>query len=105
MRTIKDTLKPVLLSEPTPAEQVSLHEVPVPQACPGWVLVKVKAFGLNHSEQILRLNEIQAEILRPAAQHGLSDIQDPFQNPFVIHSPFLQLFSCLLNYVNPLNYV
>ena len=60
---IPKTMKAVVLSEPTAAEQVVLSEVPVPQVRPGWVLVKVKAFGLNHSEQLLRLREIQADYI------------------------------------------
>lgn len=44
------TMKAVVLTEPTPAENVVLSEAFVPQVRPGWVLAKVKAFGLNHSE-------------------------------------------------------
>ena len=40
--------------EPTKGEDVVLSEIEVPEVKPGWVLVKVKAFGMNHSEQILR---------------------------------------------------
>ncbi len=54
---IPETMKAVVLMEPTPAENVVLSEVSVPQTRPGWVLVKVKAFGLNHSEQILRRHQ------------------------------------------------
>lgn len=60
---IPATMKAVRLWKPTPAEQVRVTECPVPQVCPGWVLVKVKAFGLNHSEQILRHSEIQADYI------------------------------------------
>ena len=54
---IPETMRAVVLTEPTPAEAVRLTTCPVPQVCPGWVLVRVKAFGMNHSEQILRLSE------------------------------------------------
>ena len=60
---IPKTMKAVVLTEPTLAENVVLSDVSVPQVRPGWVLVKVKAFGLNHSEQILRLSEIQADYI------------------------------------------
>mgnify|MGYP005802765935 FL=1 len=82
---IPKIMKAVVLSEPTPAEQVSLHEVPVPQACPGWVLVKVKAFGLNHSEQILRLNEIQADYIKKPIIPGIEcvgEVADPSDSHF-----------------------
>lgn len=52
---IPEIMKAVVLSKPTLAENVRLTEVPVPQVRPGWVLVKVKAFGLNHSEQVRKL--------------------------------------------------
>lgn len=57
---IPETMRAVVLTGPTPAGQVTITDHPVPQVRPGWVLVKVKAFGMNHSEQILRLSEIQA---------------------------------------------
>ena len=82
---ISGTMKAVVLSEPTPADQVRLTEVPIPQVRPGWVLVKVRAFGLNHSEQILRLNEIRAEYIRKPIIPGIEcagEIADPFDSRF-----------------------
>lgn len=59
-------MKAVLLNSITPAEKVALSEVRIPEVRPGWVLVKVKAFGMNHSEKILRLQEIEnAYIQKP----------------------------------------
>lgn len=59
-------MKAVLLREVTPAEQVHPEETSIPEVRPDWVLVQVKAFGLNHSEQILRLSEIrEAYIPKP----------------------------------------
>ena len=57
-------MKAVVLNGVTPAEQVALIEVPIPQVKPGWVLVKVRAFGMNHSEQVLRLSEIEAPYIK-----------------------------------------
>ena len=82
---IPAAMKAVILSEPTPAEKVQLTEVPVPQVRPGWVLVKVKAFGLNHSEQILRLNEIQADYISKPIIPGIEcagEIADPSDSRF-----------------------
>lgn len=45
-------MKAVLLYSVTPAKEVTLSEVGIPEVRPGWVLVKVKAFGMNHSEKI-----------------------------------------------------
>lgn len=60
---IPKTMKAVVLSEPVPGERVELTEISVPKVRPGWVLVRVKAFGLNHSEQLLRLSEIRADYI------------------------------------------
>lgn len=82
---IPRTMKAVVLTEPTLAEKVQLTDVPVPQVCPGWVLVKVKAFGLNHSEQILRLNEIQADYIHKPIIPGIEcvgEIVDPSDSHF-----------------------
>lgn len=51
-------MKAVVLNEPTKGENVELSDVMVPEVKPGWVLVKIRAFGMNHSEQILREFEI-----------------------------------------------
>lgn len=45
-------MKAVVLDKPTEAGNVVLCEIPIPEAKSGWVLVKIKAFGMNHSEQI-----------------------------------------------------
>lgn len=52
-------MKAVVLNGVTPADAVTLSEVDIPKVRSGWVLVRVKAFGMNHSEQILRLQEIE----------------------------------------------
>lgn len=56
-------MKAVLLDRVTPAENVALTEVDIPRVKPGWVLVRVRAFGMNHSEQILRLYEIGTDAI------------------------------------------
>jgi NADPH:quinone reductase-like Zn-dependent oxidoreductase len=64
-------MKAVVLTGVTPANRVSFTKIPVPQTRTGWVLVEVKAFGLNHSEQILRLSEIQAEYIQKPIIPGI----------------------------------
>ena len=64
-------MKAVLIHQITPAERVSLTEVELPKVQPGWVLVKVKAFGMNHSEQILRLSEIEADYIQKPIIPGI----------------------------------
>ena len=73
-------MKAVVLDKITEAKDIILSECPIPDARPGWVLVKVKAFGLNHSEQILRLNEIRAPYIQKPIIPGIEcvgEIVDP----------------------------
>ncbi len=73
-------MKAVVLNGITPADQVKLTEVPIPQVKPGWVLVKVRAFGMNHSEQVLRLSEIEAPYIQKPIIPGIEcvgEIADP----------------------------
>ena len=65
------TMKAVLLDKPTQAKDITLCEIPIPDVRPGWVLVKIKAFGMDHSEQILRLNEIRADYIRKPIIPGI----------------------------------
>lgn len=51
-------MKAIELYHSCKAEDMILQEVEQPKVKRGWVLVKVKAFGLNHSEVILRQFEI-----------------------------------------------
>ncbi|MCR4951575.1 MAG: zinc-binding dehydrogenase [Solobacterium sp.] len=73
-------MKAVLLDKITEGKDIVFSEVPVPEVRPGWVLVKVKAFGLNHSEKLLRLNEIRADYIRKPVIPGIEcigEIADP----------------------------
>ena len=82
---IPETMKAVVLTEPVKAEDVRPTDVPVPSVRPGWVLVKVKAFGMNHSEQILRQSEIRADYIRKPLIPGIEcvgEIVDPSDSRF-----------------------
>ena len=79
-------MKAVVLNGVTPAEQVTLSEVEIPEVRPGWVLVKVKAFGMNHSEKILRLHEIENEYIQKPIIPGIEcagEIVHPSDSHFV----------------------
>ena len=78
-------MKAVVLTGITPAEHVALSEVPIPEVKSGWVLVKVHAFGMNHSEQILRLSEIEAPYIQKPVIPGIEcvgEIIDPSDTAF-----------------------
>jgi NADPH2:quinone reductase len=49
------TMRAVVLEAPGPPEALQIRELPIPDPRPGWVLIRVKAFGLNRSEVHTRL--------------------------------------------------
>lgn len=57
-------MKAVVLTKMCKAEDLYISEIPVPAVKPGWVLVRVKAFGLNRSELMLRSYEADAPYIR-----------------------------------------
>ncbi len=64
-------MKAVILTRPCKAEDMTLTEIPVPPTRPGWVLIKVKAFGINHSEVLLRQFEIAQDYIRKPIVPGI----------------------------------
>ena len=47
-------MKAIVVEQAGPPEVLELRDIPRPQVKPGWVLVRVKAFGLNRSELYTR---------------------------------------------------
>lgn len=47
-------MKAVVIKEAGGPEKLVYQEVPTPKVKPGWSLVKVKGFGINHSEIFTR---------------------------------------------------
>src|SRR6266576_2523600 len=45
-----DTMRAIVLDAPGPPDALTIRELPVPTPAAGWVLIEVKAFGLNRSE-------------------------------------------------------
>lgn len=50
-----DTMRAVVLDAPGPPESLTIRDIPIPEPETGWVLIEVKAFGLNRSELHTRL--------------------------------------------------
>jgi len=48
-------MKAVVIRKPGSPEALVVEELPIPQPITGWVLIRVKAFGLNRSEYFTRL--------------------------------------------------
>jgi len=53
-------MRAVVLYKTCRAEDLSVSEVSTPSVKAGWVLIKVRAFGINHSEVLLRQFEANA---------------------------------------------
>lgn len=76
-------MKAVVLEKPCPAEELRISEVPLPQAKPGWVLVKVKAFGINRSEIFTRQGDSPSvELPRIIGIECAGEIEDPSDSSF-----------------------
>ncbi len=47
-------MKAIVIEKACEASELRVTDVPVPEVKPGWVLIRVRAFGINHSEVLLR---------------------------------------------------
>lgn len=73
-------MKSFVLTKPCKAEEMILSEIPIPEVRPGWVLIKVRAFGLNHSEVLLRQFEVSQPYIRKPIVPGIEcvgEVSDP----------------------------
>jgi len=48
-------MRAVVLEAPGPPEALQIRDLPIPTPPPGWVLIRVRAFGMNRSELHTRL--------------------------------------------------
>ncbi len=64
-------MKAVIIDKITKGEEIVLSETSIPEVRPGWLLIKVKGFGLNHSEKLLRLSEICEEYINNPVIPGI----------------------------------
>ena len=64
-------MKAVILRDVTNSDDIILEEIEMPKVRKGWVLVKILGFGMNHSELILRVNEIRAEYINKSIVPGI----------------------------------
>ena len=55
MSAVPSAMRAVVLGGPGGVEALELRTLPVPDPAPGWVLIRVRAFGLNRSELHTRL--------------------------------------------------
>ena len=79
-------MKAVLIDKVTKSEDIQLSEVAIPSIKEGYVLVKIKAFGINHSEKLLRTFEIENDYIHKPIIPGIEcvgEIVNPSDSAFV----------------------
>ena len=59
------TMRAVVVTRPGGLDALEIKEIPVPVRMPGWVRIRVKAFGVNESEVNTRKGESDAEVTYP----------------------------------------
>lgn len=78
-------MKAVVLERTCKATELTVNNVPVPHVKPGWVLVRVKAFGINRSELIMRSFEADAPYIQLPRILGIEcvgEVADPSDSHF-----------------------
>lgn len=60
-----DTMQAIRLTGPVEPEAMTVSEVPIPNVKPGWVRIRVKAFGVNESEVTSRKGESSPDFTFP----------------------------------------
>jgi NADPH:quinone reductase len=64
-------------------EKLQLKDIPVPQVKPGWIRVKIKAFGLNRSEWFTRIGESPTvKFPRVLGIECVGEVADSLDNDF-----------------------
>lgn len=76
-------MKAVVLEKPCRADELVVQEVPIPTVKPGWVLIKVKAFGINRSEIFTRQGDsLSVKLPRIIGIECVGEIEDPSDSSF-----------------------
>ncbi|PFO03304.1 alcohol dehydrogenase [Bacillus sp. AFS076308] len=76
-------MKAVVLEKPCRADELVVQEVPTPKVKPGWVLVKIKAFGINRSEIFTRKGDSPSvKLPRIIGIECAGEIEDPSDSSF-----------------------
>ncbi|MBQ7422544.1 MAG: zinc-binding dehydrogenase [Prevotella sp.] len=78
-------MKAIVIDKCCRAEDLHISEIPRPEVRPGWVLVRVRAAGLNHSEALLRMFEADNDYINTPIVPGIEcvgEIEDPSDSRF-----------------------
>ncbi|MEH7748706.1 zinc-binding alcohol dehydrogenase family protein [Neobacillus drentensis] len=89
-------MKAVVLEKPCRAVELVVQEVPTPKVKPGWVLVKIKAFGINRSEIFTRKGDSPSlKLPRIIGIECAGEIEDPSDSSFQKGQPVVSLMGGL----------
>ncbi|MEU0556390.1 zinc-binding dehydrogenase [Dactylosporangium sp. NPDC006015] len=78
-------MRAVMLSGPGPVSNLSVVEVPTPSPPPGWVRIRVRAFGLNRSELHTRLGLAEGVVFpRVPGIEATGVVDDPGDSSFAV---------------------
>lgn len=76
-------MKAVVLEGACKPEELKIKEVPIPKVKPDWVLVKIKAFGINRSEMFTRQGHSSSvKFPRIIGIECIGQIEDPSDSTF-----------------------
>lgn len=64
-------MRAVVLTKACTAQEMTITNIPVPDVRQGWVLVKIHAVGLNHSEALMRMYEIDRDYIQKPIVPGI----------------------------------
>ena len=79
-------MRAIIIEKCCKAESLKVSEIPVPEVKSGWVLVKIHAAGLNHSEALLRMFEANQAYINTPIVPGIECvgvIEDPSDCNFI----------------------
>lgn len=80
-------MKAIVINRCCKAEDLRISEIPVPEVKPGWVIVKIHAAGLNHSEALLRMFEADNDYIATPIVPGIEcvgEIADVSDSSFTV---------------------
>ncbi|MFK4341062.1 MULTISPECIES: zinc-binding alcohol dehydrogenase family protein [unclassified Paenibacillus] len=76
-------MRAVILDKPCGPQDLVVREVPIPDVKPGWVRVKIKAFGINRSEMFTRQGHSPSvKLPRIIGIECVGEIEDPSDSTF-----------------------
>lgn len=87
-------MKAIVLNGCCPAANLKVSDIPVPEVRPGWVLVRIHAAGLNHSEALLRMYEADNDYIATPIVPGIEcvgEIADASDSAFQVGDKVIAL--------------